>query len=357
MPQLSPIHELSSRAGAIFINEADWLMPGHFGNPESEYRNGREKGALFDLSHRGKVEASGPDAAGFLQNLCTNDVKTLLVDHSCEAFFTTGQAKIVAHAIVEHIHQTDGADAFLLDLAPGTAGNTLKHLNYFLITEQVVLTDRTEDFAQFHLAGPHGSKILALAFAREIPELRQHQSLDGNCRIRRNDALSIPGFDLVCERQQAANIWQAICKAGAFLAGLQTYHALRIEAGTPLYGRDIDESNLPQEVGRTETAISFTKGCYIGQETIARIRTYGHVNQLFVGLKLAGETPAPNGCPLFHNEKLVGRVTSSVISPRRGVIALGYVRRGHHDAGTMLEFDSDGTRKTAEVISLPFAES
>ena len=114
-----------------------------------------------------------------------------------------------------------------------------------------------------------------------------------------------------------------------------------MEAGTPVYGRDIDETNLPQEVARVERTISFTKGCYIGQETVARIRTYGHVNRTLVGLQLDGETAVPLGTKLFHADKEVGHITSSAVSPRLGqAIALAYVRRGSQEPGTRLEVET-----------------
>src|SRR5262249_40130405 len=138
-------------------------------------------------------------------------------------------------------------------------------------------------------------------------------------------------------------------------AGLETYHVLRVEAGTPQFRIDIDDTNLPQEVGRTERTISFTKGCYIGQETIARIRTYGHVNRMLVGLKLEGDGIEPRGAKLSHSGKEVGSVTSCVYSPRiAGPIALGYARRGSNEPGTKLVC---GDKRNAEVVALPFVTS
>src|SRR4029077_577828 len=128
-------------------------------------------------------------------------------------------------------------------------------------------------------------------------------------------------------KNRAAAVWQALIAGGAQPAGLQAYHTLRIEAGTPVYGLDIDDSNLPQEVGRTERTVSFTKGCYIGQETVARIRTYGHVNRSLVGLRIAGGEAVPRGVQVTRESKEVGTVTSCIVSPRFGAIALGYVRR------------------------------
>jgi folate-binding protein YgfZ len=133
----------------------------------------------------------------------------------------------------------------------------------------------------------------------------------------------------------------------------QIAEIIRLEAGVPLYGVDITDENLPQEVNRNAQAISFTKGCYLGQETVARIDALGHVNKLLVGLKFAGETVPATGTELTAQGKAVGQVTSAVYSPRlKAPLALGYVRTGHHEVGDRVE-SSVGT---AEVISLPVGE-
>src|SRR5207244_7503068 len=116
----------------------------------------------------------------------------------------------------------------------------------------------------------------------------------------------------------AAAVWQALLAGGARPAGIEAYNALRIEAGTPVYGLDIDDTNLPQEVARVERTISFTKGCYIGQETVARIRTYGHVNRSLIGLRLSGNAAASPAAKLFRADKEVGHITSSALSPKSG---------------------------------------
>ena len=160
---------------------------------------------------------------------------------------------------------------------------------------------------------------------------------------------------MLCRPEDALALWTALTDSGAAVAGLRTYDILRVEAGTPLYGRDIDETNLPQETGRTHLAVSFTKGCYIGQETIARIRTYGHVNRSLVGLKLAGEQAAPPGSLVYRDGKEVGRITSSVVSPRfPGALALAYLRRGNESPGVAVEVDGTAERRSAEVVGLPF---
>jgi folate-binding protein YgfZ len=148
-----------------------------------------------------------------------------------------------------------------------------------------------------------------------------------------------------------------LAEAGAKPAGRQSYEALRVEAGAPLQGVDVDEETFAPEVGRTRQAICYTKGCYLGQEPIVMARDRGHVNRALLGLKLPGGPVPPNSL-LYREGKEVGRVTSSVVSPRLGTaIALAYIRRGNQEPGTVVEVEAGGPRRPAEVTRLPFEKT
>src|SRR5207248_9312364 len=134
--------------------------------------------------------------------------------------------------------------------------------------------------------------------------------------IRKHTPLGISCYDVLVPTGKAPLLWRSLIGAGAQPAGTKAYGSLRVEAGTPQFGLDIDDTNLPQEIGRVDQTISFTKGCYIGQETIARIRTYGHVNRSLLGLRLEGEAIETPGTKLFRDSKEVGHITSCVYSPR-----------------------------------------
>jgi tRNA-modifying protein YgfZ len=324
----------------------------------AEYHAAREAAALFDLSQRGKVEVAGPEAVRFLHNLCTNDILHLPVGAGCEAFFTTAKAKVVAHVMISHLAQDKG-DTFLLDVVPSQAAKLLQHLDHYLISEQVVFTDRTEALGQLHLAGPQALAVLKRVLG-DLPDLQpwQHAPLPGMTGIaRRHDALGTTGFDLFLPREQAAAVTQRLAAGGAQLAGPETYDILRVEAGTPAFGPDIDENRLVMEVGRTAQAICYTKGCFLGQEPIVMARDRGHVNRTLLGLKLDGSDPAPHGAKLLRDGNEVGQVASSVVSPRLGPIALAYLRRGSQEPGTKLEVQGEGVMRAAEVTSLPFVGS
>jgi folate-binding protein YgfZ len=363
MTQQTALHETASRLGAVFEDEAGASVTLHYGKPEAEYQSARSGAVLFDLSHQGTIQVSGPDAAGFLHNLCTNDVVHLPAGAGREVFFTTGQGKIVGHAIIDHVSPGTGQDAYWLIVAPGTADRLLAHLDHYLVTEQAELANRTTDLVRLHFAGPQARTIVEAAFRCPLGDLASlgHVRVmlgDSEISIRSHEPLALPAYDLVCQRECGEALWLALTQAGARPSGMQVYHTLRIEAGTPWYGIDIDDTNLPQEVGRIDQAVSFTKGCYIGQETIARIRTYGHVNRSLVGLKAEGNSPVPSKSKVLREGKEIGHVTSSLWSPLVGaVIALAYVRRGNQDPGTSVEIDIAGLARSAVVASLPFRGS
>ncbi len=354
---------MTAKAGAAFGEAEGWLVPLHYGDALSEYRNTVSDVAVFDVSHRGYVEAWGPEAGKFLHNLCTNEVLKLPVGGGCEAFLTTGQAKIAAYVVIYRALLPDTGEMYLLDAGPGMGERVVKHLDRFLISEQVELADRTQEFAQLHVAGPRAPALLEALTSGTLTSLQEYQHVSlpvagATCQLRRRDMLGLPGYDVIVPKDKAPAVWEALVSAGAKPAGTEAYEVLRIEAGTPVYGQDIDETNLPQEVGRVERTVSFTKGCYIGQETVARIRTYGHVNRSLVGLMFSISTRVASGTKLLRDGKEVGHVTSSAISPRLGtVIGLGYARRGSQEPGTVLQIDGGPADCKAEVASLPFSTS
>ncbi len=349
MSQRTPLYGIEEKAGAHFADYAGWLMPKHFGDPLAEYRTAREQAVVIDVSHRSKIEIQGADRLGFLQNFCTNDVVQLPAGHGCEAFLTSPQAKILAHL---RIFKHD--DSLWLDAAPGLGARIAQHLERYHITENVEIIDRTAEYAQVHLTGPLLLTLCDADSARRMERLSDLEGFGtkdrgGAVQVRRNDVLGQPGYDVVIS--PARPQWNEAAR----WAGMAAFEILRIEAGTPEYGQDIDDSNLPQEVNRTERAISFTKGCYVGQETVARIKAYGHVNRLLVGLRFPEARTVPPGARVLAGEQEIGKVTSCVVSPRLGAgIALGYVRRGHEQPGKAVEVEADAGRIPATVSGLPF---
>lgn len=325
-----------------------------FGAWRDEYAAAVESAALFDRSAVGHVEVAGPEAPQFLHNLSTNDVANMPLGAGCEAFFCNLRARALFHVHIYHV-MPGGRHALWLDVTPGYHEKLIQHLDRYLIAEQVELADRTGDLATLHVAGPSSRDVLSKAVGQALPELQLYQHMEralGSLpiHVRRIDPLGVPGWDVVVRREHLREAWDRLSAAGAPPAGTTAFDVLRIEAGTPVYGPDIDENRFVVEVGRKD-AISYTKGCYLGQEPIVMARDRaGHLNRYFRGLRF-GEAVAA-GAKLFAGEGEVGLVTSSADSPRLGPIGLGYVRRGHEPAGTALHVVGP-TGPGAVVAELP----
>ncbi len=311
------------------------------------YQLAREAAAAFDLSDRAKLRFTGKDRASFLNNFCTNDVVRCPVGHGCEAFLLTNQAKIVAWLQI-HI----GAEALFVTAEPGLAAKIIPYLSRFIVTEEVEIEDATEVEGLIHVTGPAAMDRLGRLLQLDLSawsdwQWRSHAFQGFPCTVQRRDWLGQPGFHLGFPREHAATVVEALARQDIPMGWPETYESLRIEARVPVYGKDLDETHLPQEVQRTEQAISFTKGCYLGQETVARIRAYGHVNRMLV--QLAAQEPhtmmepLAAGTQLWAGEQAVGQITSCCYSPReQTLLALAYVRRGFHEPGQVLEARSLG---------------
>jgi folate-binding protein YgfZ len=317
------------------------------------YQHARNDAALFDQPGRGQVTVAGKDAVAFLQNLCTNDVKNLPVGQCCEAFLTTAKARVVAHLFATRLLFQGDGNCLWLDTVPGLGEKVLRHLDHYLVSEAVELADRGGEVAQMYVCGPAAPEVLDRFRAAADRAADAFRGGPGGFVCRR-DHLGLPGYAVFWPHATAAEARRLLTGAGATPADPEAYEVLRIEAGFPEFGKDIDENRLVMEVGRTAQAISYTKGCYLGQEPIVMARDRGHVNRTLLGLKLLEGGPAPAGARVLRDGEEVGQVTSSVRSPRVGAaVALAYLRRGSQEPGTGVEVEADG-RRPAEVAALPF---
>ncbi|MBI3469031.1 MAG: aminomethyl transferase family protein [Planctomycetes bacterium] len=356
----SPLCELLLGLGGQYPEPDRSGTPRHFGEPDREYDAACHTAAIVDRSLGTKIELRGRDRARFLHNLCTNDIKGLPVGQACEAYLTNVQGRILAYVRV-----LAGAESHWIDTVPGAAPALLAHLNHYLISEQVELLDRTSDFAQIWVVGPQAASISAEALGSGVPQLPDQghttTTIAGtSCQLIRNDSLCLPAYEFRVPVEQAAAAWEAIWQAGRPIGlnpmGDEAFEVLRIEAGLPIYGADIDDSNFPQEVRRDERTISYTKGCYLGQETVHRIWTMGHVNRYLVGLEVPGSSASPaRGSVISAADKQIGKITSGVYSPALNCpVALGYVRRGFEKPGGEVTVDPGNTSLRASIRELPF---
>lgn len=308
---------------------------------------------LFDLSSHAKVELSGPEARQFLHNLCTQDVKNLADGAGCEAFLTTAKAHVVSHIFVGNFRVNEQA-VLWLDAVPGQASVLVQHLNHYLISEQVEVSDRTAELGLYRLVGTSAQGIIERAFGCDLAGLKHlghvSISLPGQAAgfVRRFDGLSLAGFDIFFPHGTTLNLEVPFADPGL-------HEVLRVEAGFPAFGKDIDDNRLVMEIGRTAQAICYTKGCFLGQEPIVIAHDRGQVNRQLLGIKLAAGAVLTPGSRLFKAEAEVGQVTSSVRSERLNqVIALAYLKRGFQTPGLDLVVEPTTDGRLATVTTLPF---
>ena len=319
------------------------------------YRAALTTVVFLDRSDRVRLDVTGPDRAKFLHNLTTNDIKRLPEGQGMEAFVTSPQGKTLGYVA---LLATD--DRVIVRTDPGGVDHVLPHLRKYGIFDDVAIDDLTATTFEYHLAGSAAEDLLRLAGCElpEAGELRHRVSaIDGKpVRIVRESPLGVPGVSVMGDLASAEEVQRALRSAG-IASGLvdldpATADALRIEAGTPVFGRDVTPDNLPQEIARDERAINFVKGCYLGQETVARIDALGHVNKLLRGLRVAGgehDVPPP-GSEIESDGKTAGTVTSSAFSPGLGCpVALAMIRTTRAEAGTAV-FVVNGESKQAAVV-------
>ena len=326
----------------------------------SHYRALRDGAAVAERADRGLIAVRGDDRAGFLQGLLTNDVEALADGDGCYAAWLTPQGRMLADLDVLH-----AGDALLLDVDAAAAEALLARLDALVFTEDVRLADLSRTWGSHGVHGPGAPRLLAEVTGAALEALPPNRgravTVDGAAvRVARTDALGIPGFHLFAERAASEALRAALGAAGATAVGDEATEAVRIEAGRPRFGVDMDAQTIPLEAGIEDRAISMDKGCYVGQEVIVRIlhRGQGRVARRLVGLTLGAEPgrPVPRpGTALRHEDTEVGRVTSAVRSPALDrVIGLGYVPRALAEPGVEVVVDAGAGGGVARVTRLPF---
>jgi len=319
--------------GAVCSDDRSWAL--HFGDAEAETQAARSDCALFDLSQRTQIEITGNDRATFLHNFCTNDITALKPGAGCEAFVTNVKGRVLGHIFV-----FVGSESIWLESVAGVAAELMAHLDRYVITEDVVMADRSEEWGELFVAGPTSRAKLAECGIEVDLSPYGHSTIDWQgepMSVRRIDMTGDEGYLLSVQTKNLADLWSRLAKAGITSAGRTAFEVLRIEAGMPAYGIDISDENLAQEVSRTKQAVSFTKGCYLGQEPIARLDALGHVNRELRGLRFSAPVLLEAGTDVLaaDGNDVIGRVTSSAqLSVSAAPVALAYVKSGHATPGT-----------------------
>jgi folate-binding protein YgfZ len=311
---------------------------------DAQYRELREGAGLVERSERSLLEVQGPDAAEFLQGQVTNEVVALAVGQGCYAALLNPKGRIVADMRI----LCAAPERFLLDTEAAAQEAVLRDLRMYKIGRKVEVGDTSLERALVSLIGPRSDDVVVTAIGAR-PGSEEHSLVDigGTVAVRTN-----AGIDLIAGQDTATDLWERLLAAGAHPVSLEAAEIVRIESGRPRHGADMSEDNLPAEAGIVERAVSFTKGCYVGQEPVARMHYKGHPNRHLRGLRLSESAAA--GAPVVASGKEVGRVTSAALSPALGPIALALVRR-EVAPGDEVSIGDGGPAAT--VVELPFASS
>jgi folate-binding protein YgfZ len=307
----------------------------------SEFETSVTRVRFIDRSDRVRLEIKGPDRAKFLHNLTTNEIKRLAVGRGCETFVTSPQGKTIGFMIV-----LAAAEQIVVRADPGGAVLAMPHFHKYGVFDDVSIDDRSAATFELHVFGPEAAEVARRA-AGALPETVEYAHILTDIggrpvRLVRESPSGSPGYTVIGELADASAIKAIVVGHGRDLGMTEvdtaSFDILRIETGTPVFGKEITEKNLPQEFGRDDRAISFVKGCYLGQETVARIDALGHVNQVLKGLRFeSGASVFPPGTVLEHDGKQVGVVTSAVFSPARHAgLGLALIKTTHSSPGTRL---------------------
>lgn len=317
-----------------------------FGNDEAAYQAARSGVSLFDRSHWGRIRVSDDDRLRFLHNQTTYDFQSRQPGDYCETVFVTSTAKTLD--LVSAYVQADGV---LLLTSPGQAQPLISWMDrYIFFADKVKLIDLTDKTIAFTAVGPQAQSCLeALGWGAIASESNQHRNIAFNgveLTVSAETGLALPGFTVIGPADVGQSLWQCLTEAGAVPAGETVWEWLRIEQGRPMPGQELTEDYNPLEAGLWQT-ISFTKGCYIGQEIIARLNTYKGVRQRLWGLKSDRSLMANS--PITLDGQKVGRVTSGIETPAdwRG---LAYLRTKAGGAGLTVQIGESA----ATVVELPF---
>jgi folate-binding protein YgfZ len=306
---------------------------------DAQYRQLREECGVL-VRERGFIDVLGPDGAEYLQGQLTNDVEALEVGDGQYAALLDRKGHMQADLRLIRV----GEDAILLDTEAATKDVALRHLTMYSIGRDVQVMDASEERAAVSLIGPRAAEI---AGTPPLPEFANEATA-----IAGVDVVAVgtrDGIDLLLPAVERERVVGTLVDAGAVEVSPEAVEILRVESGVPRFGAEMDTATMPAEAAIVEDAVSFTKGCYIGQETVARLHYKGKPNRHLRGLRLSGA--AGTGAPLRLGEKEVGTLGGSVVSPALGPIGLAIVRR-EAEPGTELSVGEDGV--TAEVVALPF---
>lgn len=358
----SPLHERHVKLNAQFAETAGWTMPQHYGDPAVEYRAVREAVAVADLSHRGMLRVTGDDRVTWLQSIISNDLRPLQPGSGTYSSFLSHKGKMLTYFRVYLL-----PDAVMLEDVGEIGETTQQTLRKFLLYgTKAKMESCAGTWGLLLVSGPKTPELIRTALQVEVAGLKPLTF--ATCDVGGQQALCIRteetgeiDIEILVPAAGVEAAWAALWKAGEPLGlkpfGTAAREVLRVEAGLPLAGRDITEDIVPPEANLEGRAFSLSKGCYPGQEVVARMDTYGNVRRRLVGLVLEGEGLPERGARIYSGEREVGWVSSATRSPALGKsIAMGFPLRDFSKPDTELTVEVEGQRRKATVQALPFVK-
>jgi folate-binding protein YgfZ len=326
-----PLFEHEQKLGAHFVERDGVLVPRDYGDVRAEYATLRDQAGLVDLAHFGVLRVRGRDRIAWLHKLTTANVQSLAKGAGTYALLLNAKGHVVADFILSVRGEQDGV---LLYTTRSAIEKLMVNLRRAIFREKVALENVGESLAILSVQGLQASQSVADLLG-PLPALELFQSSEtDHGLVVRHPRAGGDGFDLLVPREQAVQVWDTLVGQGMRPVGLDALNIARIEVGVPWYADDFDETMLAPEA-RLDRYIADNKGCYTGQEVIARIKNLGHVNRLLTRFQVQGEVIPDRGDRIFVEDREVGWVTSAVYSfARQAPLAFGYIRREFATAGT-----------------------
>ncbi len=365
----TPLYNIHEQFGATFAKRHDnWNVTTQFTDAMSEHHAVRRSVGIADVSYRGRYRLVGEDRAKFLHRIVSNDVESLSTGQGTYAMLLTHRGKIIADFNVYVLKNMIGVDT-----AAETTETLLNELDKYIIADDVEIADLTAETGAIAVHGPHAPDLTQSVFGMndlvDLPEChnRFHEAdacFNYNAICARTDTTGETGYTLYTTAEALVPLWERLMHEGERFnvqpVGWNALESLRIEAGIPRYGTELTEAVIPLEA-ELECSIDFEKGCYIGQEIVARMKYRGHPNRLLRGIEIEGTSTSAEpfelcqGAQIFNENKEVGWITSATFAPTLGkLIAMAYVRMAVTDAGSRVQIETSEGRVDGTITLLPF---
>lgn len=358
----SRLYDDHAQRGASFMEQAGWDVPAQYGNAEKEHLAVQHGVGIMDLSQRGKIRVTGDDRMKWLQSIISNDILPLATGEGIYSGLLTHKGHMLSYFRVYQL-----GESLMLEDAGEIGGRTLATLRKFLLYgTKATMENCAESWGLLLVSGPRAFDLVNSAMGADLSALKPLSFLSREIAGRhalliRSEETGGHDVEMLIPSDGLKAAWDRLWAVGETMGltpfGAYALETLRMEAGIPKAGADLNERIVPPEANLEGKAFSLAKGCYPGQEVVARMDTYGSVRRRMVGLIVEDTVPPPPGATLFSGEREVGWISSAVRSPALGtVIALGFPLRDFTAPGTALSVEAHGARKAATVQALPFVK-